>query len=126
MLSASVEPSGPQATIETPWIFGTGYICRKEAIPSERFFDEDTFLFGEEYGLCRNMKKNGFKLYILPEARIRHHVSVSFKRDAGGAGHGASWSLLFYGECGSSSMAGGSRWRVNYYAARMLCSCGWH
>ena len=83
MLCASVEPSGPQATIETPWIFGTGYICRKEAIPSERFFDEDTFLFGEEYGLCRNMKKNGFKLYILPDARIRHHVSVSFKRDAG-------------------------------------------
>ena len=83
MLCASVELSGPQATIETPWIFGTGYICRKEAIPSERFFDEDTFLFGEEYGLSRNMKKNGFKLYILPDARIRHHVSVSFKRDAG-------------------------------------------
>jgi len=83
MLGASVDPSGPQSTIEAPWIFGTGYICRKEAIPSERFFDEDTFLFGEEYGLCRNLKKNGFKLYILPYARIRHHVSVSFKRDAG-------------------------------------------
>ena len=82
-LGASTEPSGPQAAIiETAWILGTGYICRKAAIPSERFFDEDSFLFGEEYGLCRNMKKNDFKLYILPGIRIRHHVSVSFKRDA--------------------------------------------
>ena len=86
-LGASIEPSGPQAsTIEAPWIWGTGYICRREAISSGRFFDEDTFLFGEEYGLCRNMRKNDFKLYILHDAQIRHHVSVSFKRDAGALG----------------------------------------
>ena len=104
MLGASVEPSGPQATIEAPWIFGTGYICRKEAIPSERFFDEDTFLFGEEYGLCRNMKRNGFKLYILPYARIRHHVSVSFKRDAG------ALAMAQVGHCCSMENAEAAVW----------------
>jgi GT2 family glycosyltransferase len=68
--------------IEVDWIWGTGYICRREALDTERLFDEETFLFGEEYGLCRRVKRRRFKLFILPEATIRHHASVSYKRDA--------------------------------------------
>jgi len=45
-------------------------------------FEEDTFLFGEEYSLCCTIKEKGYKVFILPSAKMHHHVSVTFKYNA--------------------------------------------
>ena len=73
------ESVGPRP-YEVPWLWGTGFFCRRSAVGEERLFSEETFLFAEEYELCVRVKRNGFRLFVVPDARIRHHVSMSFRR----------------------------------------------
>jgi GT2 family glycosyltransferase len=61
------------------WIFGTGMIIRKSALPDDRLYDETSFLFWEEYGLSKYIRERGYELYILPHVRILHHISVTMK-----------------------------------------------
>lgn len=58
---------------------GTGYICRRSALSEDKIFREDHFLFGEEYRLCRETSEKGFKIRVLPDAKIQHFASVTFK-----------------------------------------------
>jgi GT2 family glycosyltransferase len=60
---------------------GTGYICRRAAIEGDKLFREDTFLFGEEYYLCKAVREAGYKIRVVPDAEIEHFTSVTFKSD---------------------------------------------
>jgi len=82
---------------ETLHIWGTGYVCRRTALPPTHIFDEEMFLFGEEYRLCEEVRIAGYKIVSLPSAVIRHIVGASYKRDAcslaytGMLGDAAAW-----------------------------------
>jgi GT2 family glycosyltransferase len=66
---------------EVNLIHGTGYVCRVSALPDGYFFVEDNFLFGEEYYLCKHILSTGYKILVVPEARLQHYISVTFKND---------------------------------------------
>jgi GT2 family glycosyltransferase len=69
------------APYEVDWVWTTGYLCRRSALDVNRFFDESLFLFGEEYSLCRGIRDRGYKLLIVPAARLKHHASVTWNRN---------------------------------------------
>jgi GT2 family glycosyltransferase len=66
---------------EAAFFSGTGYICRRSAVGANRIFREDTFLFGEEYYLCKSVREAGYKIRVVPDAEIEHFTSVTFKSD---------------------------------------------
>jgi GT2 family glycosyltransferase len=70
--------SPPREPASTNWIWGTGYVCPRSAL-GDGFFEEETFLFGEEHRLCRRLRSAGRKLYVVPRARITHRVGVSYR-----------------------------------------------
>lgn len=73
--------SGAGEPFDVDFFGGTGYACRRAALPPDHFFVEDNFLFGEEYYLCRYVREKGFKIRVVPTATLEHHTSVTFKTD---------------------------------------------
>lgn len=73
---------GRTEPFDVEYIGGTGYICRRAILAEDKMFREDYFLFGEEYQLCRETTKKGFKIRIIPASRIEHFTSVTYKSDA--------------------------------------------
>lgn len=70
----------PDAPVEVEWAWTTGFVCRRAALGEGQLFSEEMFLFGEEYHLCRRLRRAGYKLVVLPDARLKHHGSVTWNR----------------------------------------------
>jgi len=66
--------------IAVEWIWGTSIFARKAELGDE-FFNEDNFLFWEEYWLAKKIKSQGLKINILLKHKMLHHISASFKSD---------------------------------------------
>lgn len=66
--------------IQVEWIWGTSIFARKAELGDE-FFNEDNFLFWEEYWLAKKIKSQGLKINILLKHKMLHHISASFKSD---------------------------------------------
>lgn len=66
--------------MEVQWLWGTSIFARRESL-GQNFFIEDNFLFWEEYWLCKKVKQKGFKINILLNYCMLHHISASFKAD---------------------------------------------
>lgn len=64
--------------IEVNWIWGTGLFVRKELFQNQ-LFQEDSFLFWEEYELAKKIKQAQKKIIIHPKVLMQHYASVSFK-----------------------------------------------
>lgn len=58
---------------------GTAFMVRKNLFNEIRGFDEKFFLYFEEHDFCKRVKEKGFKLYILPKAKVMHHWESSTK-----------------------------------------------
>lgn len=86
------------------WIFGTGLVIRRSALPVDHIYPEDSFLFWEEYALSKQIREQGFELHVLPDVSIMHHTSVTFKVNK----HRVFWARL---------LSHAHEWRVrsNYY-----------
>lgn len=54
------------------WTMGSCLFARKEALDKTGSFDDRFFLFFEETDLCLRLKKAGYEIYIIPEAKIVH------------------------------------------------------
>ena len=54
------------------WTMGSCLLLRKEALDKAGSFDNRFFLFFEETDLCLRLKKAGYEVYIIPEAKIVH------------------------------------------------------
>jgi GT2 family glycosyltransferase len=61
------------------WLFGTGIVMRRSILPQDYIYQENSFLFWEEYWLSKYVISKGYKIAILPEVKIIHHASVTFK-----------------------------------------------
>ncbi|OGI23272.1 MAG: hypothetical protein A2255_06135 [Candidatus Melainabacteria bacterium RIFOXYA2_FULL_32_9] len=62
---------------ETDFIIGADMMLRKSALDTAGLFDERFFMFGEEAELCFRIKKNGYKIFFVPDAGIIHFGGVS-------------------------------------------------
>lgn len=78
--STNFKESKSKEVIEVDWIWGTGIFARKTDLGDE-FFNEDNFLFWEEYWLAKKIKSKGLKVKILLQHKLLHHISASFKTD---------------------------------------------
>lgn len=57
---------------EIDQIIGADIFLRKSVLNKVGFFDEDYFMYSEETDLCKRIKKLGFKIRFIPEAKIIH------------------------------------------------------
>ena len=60
------------------FITGCAMLVKKEAIEEVGLFDPHFVSYLEDTDLCWRMKKKGFKLVYVPDAKIYHKVSQSF------------------------------------------------
>lgn len=67
---------------ELDWVTGAFLLMRRYVYKQTGGFDEDYFMYTEEVDLCFRAKKNGWKVYYLPQWSITHHGGAS----------GNSWS----------------------------------
>lgn len=60
---------------------GTAFIISKLLFNKLNGFDEKFFLFFEEFDLCRRVRKAGYKINIMPEAKVMHYWGESTKQN---------------------------------------------
>lgn len=53
------------------WVKGNFFIVRKRALEKVGLFDERFFMYFEDVDLCRRMWKYGWKVFYIPQARVR-------------------------------------------------------
>ncbi|HTF82496.1 MAG TPA: glycosyltransferase [Cytophagales bacterium] len=61
------------------WLIGTGHLVKRILLTSNAIYPETTFLFWEEYYLCKQVKTQGKSIVLHKDYSILHHKSVSFK-----------------------------------------------
>ncbi|MBI2031143.1 MAG: glycosyltransferase [Candidatus Levybacteria bacterium] len=59
---------------------GTAFMIKKEIFKKINGFDENFFLFFEEFDLCKRVRELEYKIFITPKARIIHKWGVSSSR----------------------------------------------
>ena len=58
----------------------SGMVARREILDEVGFLDEQFFMFGEGPDWCRRIKKAGWRIVFLPEAKIIHFGNVTNKK----------------------------------------------
>jgi hypothetical protein len=69
----------PSGNTPILWLFGTGILIRRAALPGDYIYPEYSFLFWEEYWLSKSIREKGFSIQVLPDARIIHHGGMTYK-----------------------------------------------
>jgi GT2 family glycosyltransferase len=60
------------------WITGCAMLLRLSVLREVGLFDPDFFLVCEELDLCTRIRKRGFAILFVPEAKLWHKVSAAF------------------------------------------------
>lgn len=64
--------SGFTEPVEVPSLIGAAMMVRREVLDQVGFLDEDYFFFMEETDWCYRMRRQGWKVIHVPQARIQH------------------------------------------------------
>lgn len=67
-------------TREVEVVPGTAFMIRSEIYKRVGGFDEKLFLYFEEYDLCKRVKEIGYKILIVPAAKVIHFWGESTKK----------------------------------------------
>ena len=67
--------------LEVDSVIGACMMVRREAMDQVGLLDEEYFLFLEETDWCYRMKKEGWKVYHIPQAEIYHFQGKSAERE---------------------------------------------
>jgi GT2 family glycosyltransferase len=67
--------------IEVDSVIGACMVVRRDAIDQIGLLDEDYFLFLEETDWCYRMKREGWKIYHVPQAEIIHFQGKSAEKE---------------------------------------------
>ena len=59
------------------WLSGACFISRRDVLERVGMFDERFFLYFEDIDLCTRMRKSGWRLVYLPEAKVFHQGGAS-------------------------------------------------
>lgn len=70
--------SGSKGFIEGNYIEGPCIVARREVLENDRFFSEDTFMYNEEFPLCEDVRKKGYKVGVLTSSVVKHVGSASY------------------------------------------------
>ena len=70
------------ASREVDHIQGASMVLRSEVLAKTGVLDEDFFMYSEELDLCYRLKKDGWKLYWLPQSKVIHYGGKSTKQTA--------------------------------------------
>ena len=62
----------PKTTRAVDWVMGAALMSRKEIFNKIGGLDENIFMYMEELEWCYRVKKNGYKIYFYPQAKIVH------------------------------------------------------
>lgn len=65
---------------EVDVIKGCCMMIPREFIEQHGLFDEQFFLFSDEYDLCKRIKKSGLKVFFTPKSEIIHYGRVTVDR----------------------------------------------
>lgn len=68
--------------LEVGFIIGAAFMISKELFNKVGGFDKDFFMYCEETELCARIKKAGYKMINVPDARIIHYEGASMASDA--------------------------------------------
>lgn len=67
---------------ETAFAHGAAMMVRKSVIDQIGLMPEVYFLYYEELDWCESVKKLGYKIFVVPQAKIYHKESVSTGKDS--------------------------------------------
>jgi GT2 family glycosyltransferase len=86
------KPDGPEydETVETDRACGAAMFVPRAVLEEVGRFDEKLFLYSEDTDWSLRARAAGYRLYVVPEARVVHRVSAS-------AGGESSPTTLYYG-----------------------------
>ncbi len=59
--------------LDVDYVKGFAFLINLEKINSKKIFDENFFLFLEEIDLCKKIKDNGGKIYVVKNSKIYHY-----------------------------------------------------
>jgi N-acetylglucosaminyl-diphospho-decaprenol L-rhamnosyltransferase len=59
--------------IKVDWITGCAILCNIKKFEKKKLFDENFFLYFEEYDLCQQLKKNDKKVFLSKKLKIDHY-----------------------------------------------------
>jgi len=62
----------PKTTRAVDWVMGAALMSRREIFNKIGGLDENIFMYMEELEWCYRIKKNGYKIYFYPQAKIVH------------------------------------------------------
>ena len=77
-------------------ISGACMLIKADVIREVQMFDESYFMYGEDIDLCMKIKKHGYDIWFLPEAKIVHHWGKSSKQVPLQMSIAARESMLLY------------------------------
>jgi GT2 family glycosyltransferase len=82
--------------IDVPFISGCCMFLRKSALEMVGVFDNNFFAYSEDFDWCLRAGDLGLRLRYIPQARIYHKVSATFKKTMIGNSGGTSSPLAIY------------------------------
>ncbi|MGI5836288.1 MAG: glycosyltransferase family 2 protein [Chloroflexota bacterium] len=71
-----------QAPLEVETAQGACLILRREALEQVGLLDEEYFIYSEEVDLCYRLRRQGWKVYWVPQAEVVHHGGQSTRQVA--------------------------------------------
>lgn len=69
--------TGHGATMEVDWVIGACLMTRRTVIDQVGLLDEEFFMYAEDVDWCYRMRRAGWKVVYLPEAKVMHHYEKS-------------------------------------------------
>ncbi len=73
--SVAMPPDLPTQPVD--WVSGSGFMARLDALAEVDFFDPAYFLYFEEMDMMWHVRKKGWEIWHVDEARIEHIAGVS-------------------------------------------------
>jgi len=66
---------------QVDYVTGCGMLVRRKVFERIGSFDARYFMYFEDADFCRRARDAGFTVWCVPQARMRHKVSLSAQRD---------------------------------------------
>lgn len=76
LVSLSYDLNDP---FEVDWVSGACIMARKKVVEEAGLLDEKFFMYWEDADLCFRIKKNGWRVFCVPEAVVIHYEGKSTK-----------------------------------------------
>ena len=66
-----------KSAVKIGWAWGTALIVRHKAIEEAGALSEDFFMYGEDVEWCLRLRKHGWQIWFVPDAKVVHHKEQS-------------------------------------------------